>query len=150
MFLLTLQHSYIYISDLLNELAFVQDIIVPQAEHRDIGANSSDSSPPSSFAVGTHAADPSANLWSTGFLPQYGVHQDYPSIPVQIPFSVDYGTDLEYTPPEAEDQLFWQAPIGFEYVVLAFRMLFGVSDSFCSLSEWDQYIARVSNESNRN
>jgi len=87
------------------------------------------------------SADSSANVWATNYIPQYGGRQDFPSIQMQMPVNSGNPGMPAYTadainiyappiqpvvaPPMQEftsmsgydaSHLFWQAPMGFEYV----------------------------------
>jgi len=83
----------------------------------------------SNFPI-SDAVNTSGNMWSENYIPQYSGRQDFPSIPMQLP--VSGGSHLEDIPgiesellwtgtefpPPIDEQLFWQAPVGVEYVSL--------------------------------
>ena len=110
-------------SDLINELSFAKEIPIPQSIRN--GPRYSRPDPVASLheADMPELADTSVNLWSTNYIPQYGVRQDFPLIPMQIPLSpgaFDYGREMDIDAAAGdfpmEGQSFWQMPTGFECV----------------------------------
>jgi len=123
--LVTFVLIFFWQSDLIDELSFAKDIPIPQTVRTATKRERSEERPAQASTPAFNniiTSDTPTNMWAANYIPQYSGREDFPSIPMQIPVSTtgtfDYTTSTGHVlgePLQAiEDQMFWQAPMGFE------------------------------------